>query len=1042
MKAIISLLSILFVVNAYGQEAANLTGTVISELDEPIEGAVVTVDGTMKEVSKADGTFSFDTTVMATVISVWAPGYFPVEQLVNGRTTMTIMLVKEDKYKYNETVLLPFSGRNDDFAHHTAATTISKKDFVLGAEKIDRAMMGQVAGLQVKQGSGMPGEGSYWNLRGVRTLIGDNAPLIVVDGVPYMPDKSESRLIGGYTRDIFQAYNIQDIQHITVLKGAEASLYGSLGSNGVILVETDGTSTDDLNTRVSYFGQTGLSWNNRRLPLLSGAAYRSYLTEVAMTYFGDMNALYSNFPFLQEPNDPRYMHLFNNETDWQNLIYRNTFSTDNLIRIEGGDAIAKYDLSLGYLRDNGIIDNTSLDRYHARLNADILVSPKVDINLAVGLAYLNGMFQEQGMNPSTNPLIAAPFRSPVLSPYNKDIDGNILSSYSPYYFGDNTNLSFAVSNPLAIVRTLDARNRQYDLNIKTGISYRPTTEWSVNGTFGIFYNYNNEHLFVPGMTDNTIIPVMDGSGTAYNSVKDGVAETFNLFYDVNARFSKSLAGRHRLDAFIGTQMITTKNEYDAGRGRNTPNDFYQTLTGTTAGQRFFGYLHTWNWMNFYAHADYTFNNMIRAGVNVSVDGASSTGVETNRFFTYPSVSLAWLGKGWEPIQNSTYINELTVRASYGITGNTRFSSTLAKYYYNSIPYDDLSTIARANVPNQRLRPEQNTSLNIGVDVGVLRNRLNLSFDYYNNQISHMIAAKPVSSIYGSVPYYDNIGEMANNGVEVAWQASLIRIPSFEWIVGGNIARARSKVKSLGGVDEITHHGQEGMQLITKVGEAPYQFYGYETVGVFATQAEADAADLINPLGTAYQAGDMQFVDQNGDHLINEKDRIALGSAMPDFFGGFYTRFRYKSFALSAEFMYSKGNKAYNAVRRQLESMNTMTNQSEAVLNRWTLEGQITDIPRVAHNDPTGNAVFSERWIEDASYLRMRNITFSYDFQQTFLRFFRSGTLYVTAENMLTFTKYLGLDPEFSYSYAENLQGLDYAKSMQPKSVKIGANLKF
>src|SRR5690606_15646984 len=159
---------------------------------------------------------------------------------------------------------LPFSGRNDDFAHHTAATTISKKDFVLGAEKIDRAMMGQVAGLQVKQGSGMPGEGSYWNLRGVRTLIGDNAPLIVVDGVPYMPDKSESRLIGGYTRDIFQAYNIQDIQHITVLKGAEASLYGSLGSNGVILVETDGTSTDDLNTRVSYFGQTGLSWNNRR----------------------------------------------------------------------------------------------------------------------------------------------------------------------------------------------------------------------------------------------------------------------------------------------------------------------------------------------------------------------------------------------------------------------------------------------------------------------------------------------------------------------------------------------------------------------------------------------------------------------------------------------------------------------------------------------------------------------------------------------------------------------------------------------------------
>lgn len=1038
-------LSLLFTANLWGQETYKLMGKVLSEKEQPIEGAIVTIN-TKNVTTDKDGVFTFDLAKKANSLSVWAPGYFSIEQQINDRTDIVIIMIPENKYKYNESIILPFRGKDISLSDYTSALNIAKKDFVLGSTKIDHALAGQVSGLQVKRGSGMPGEGSYYNLRGIRSLIGDNAPLIVVDGAPYMPDKSESHLINGFSRDIFQAYNIQDIQNITILKGAEAALYGSMGSNGVILIETDGAASNDLETKVSYYGVFGVNWNNKRLPMLKGTDYTSYLYDAALTYYNNSGSLYSEFPFLQDPNNPKNYYLYNNHTDWQDLIYKNSFSTDNLFRVEGGDAIAKYDLSIGYAQEDGILKNTNMERYHARLNADVLVSSKLNIFFSAGLAYMNSDLQEQGISRATNPLLAAYAQSPVLSPYNKDVDGNVLRTYSSFYFGNekiNNKMAFAVSNPLAIVNTLDARTRQYDLNIRAGINYNPIRELTLTGTFGMFYNYDNEHMFIPGFTDKTIIPISDNYGTANNMVRDGVAETFNMFYNVNGRYVKTFEDIHKLNVFAGTQVVTTKNEYDAGEGRNTANDFYQTLGNTDAvGRHFFGYLNKWNWMNMYAHADYTFNGMVQAGVNMAVDGASSTGADVNRFYAYPSASVVWLGKGWKPFQNSIWLNKLNVRTEYSITGNSRFATNMGKFYYNSIPYDQISTIARAGIPNTELKPEKNHSFNVGLDLSVFQNRFSVTVDYFNNQISDMICAKPLSSVYGSVPYYANIGEMSNKGFELAVQASLIRLHDFEWIVGGNISHYTSKVTSLGGTELIITNGLDGARLITKVGEKPYQYYGYEVAGVFSTQADADKANLISPQGNSYQAGDMHFVDQNNDGIINDEDRIALGSATPKFFGGFYTQFRYKSIALSAEFSYSKGNKAYNAVRRELESMKTLGNQSEAVLNRWNMEGQVTDIPRASHNDVNGNSIFSERWIEDASYLRMKNITLSYSFDKKFLNFFRSGTIYVTGENLLTFTKYLGLDPEFSYSYGENVQGFDYAKIMQPKSVKLGVNLKF
>ncbi len=1041
-----TLLLFLFAINAYGQGKHKISGKILSSLNTPIKEAVISMQGAESVKSNDDGSFQIEYKGEATHLSVWAAGYYSVTENLRGRSHMVILMTPENQYKYNESSVLPFRAGEQN-PENTAMTNITKKDFTLGRQKIGQALIGQVAGLKTTPVSGMPGEGTYMNMRGIRSLTATNAPLIVINGVPYLPDSHESQLINGLSRDIFQAYNINDIQNITVLKGAEASLYGSMGSNGVILIETDGASSDDLETKISYYGQFGSSWNNKRIPLLEGMNYKSYLSDVGMSYYSNMESFFNNFPFLSNP-DGKYGYLYNNNTNWQDEIYQNGFTTDNLFRVEGGDAIAKYDLSLGYAQENGVLNSTMMQRYHTQLNTNILISKKVEMFATVGLAYMNGDFQEQGMSYETNPLLAAYTRSPLLSPFKKETSGLYLPDYSTYYYGTCMNMDFATSNPLAIVNTLDASNRQYDVNVKAGLTYKMLPNLSLTGTVGVFYNYSNERLFIPGMDASCILPIYDQYGLAQNTVKNGVAETLNYYYNLNARYNKSFGGKHVLNLMAGAQALTSQNEYDAGVGRNTPNDFYQTLGNVDGIGRYFkGYLEKWNWMNVYAHADYTYNDMWKASLNMAIDGASSTGVDASRFYYYPSAGLTWMGKSLMALSNSTFVNRFNVRAEYSLTGNSRYSSNLAKYYYTSAPYQSISGIVRANTPNTSLKPEQNAQANLGLDLTLWRNRINLSVDYYNSITKDVIFAMDLPSVYGKGKYYANCGETSNKGVEVSLQASLVRTHDFEWIVGGNIAKNKSVIESLEGTDQIITTFSDGSQLISKVGSSMSEFYGYQALGVFSTQAEATKANLKNKGGRSFAAGDVHFQDAGsengkGDGVIDDKDRVCLGSTDPDFFGGFYTNLRYKNFSVSAEFSYSKGNMAYNAVRRALESVSTFGNQSIAVVNRWNLEGQTTDIPRAQWNDPMGNNDFSSRWIEDASFVRMRNITLSYSFNNKVLNFFRSGTIYVTGENLWTSTEYLGMDPELSYSYSDTMQGIDYAKLAQPKSVKLGINLKF
>jgi TonB-linked SusC/RagA family outer membrane protein len=1021
--------------------AETLKGIVLSLDKSPVVDAVVSAPGAKSVRTDSNGSFTIEDISRGQSLFVWADGFFTQTVLLGKKKEVMVYMIPEDKYKYNQTQVLPFRkeiGLSEGFS----STNLAKKDFQLGAISVDQALQGEVAGLQMTGKSGMPGEGSYFSLRGVRSLVTDNAPLIVVNGVPYMSSKKESGLIDGYSRSVFQSFNVNDIRNITVLKGSETSLYGSLGSNGVILIETDGADFDNMNTKISYSGSFGVNWSTKRLPLLNTQEYKSYLSDIGMTYYDDMESFFDEFPFLSDANS-NYSYLYNNNTNWQDEISSNGIVTDHLLRVEGGDAIAKYNISLGYMNNEGTLKNTSASRYHTQISTNVLVSKKFEIATTVELAKLSGNYQLQGMTSATNPLLAAYKKAPILSPYKFDIDGNALDTYSSYYFGTSTNTDFASSNPLALVNELNAENRQYDVNGKVALTYRMNNAWTFNANLGLYYNYNEEQLFIPGSDNNEILPLYDQYGEADNTVRVGVSETFNMFYGANAMYQKTFDKIHKLNVVAGLQTMMTSDKFHAGSGRNTANDFYQTLGDvSTIGRYFFGYSNVWNWLNANIHGDYTYNDLIKTSMNLAVDGASSTGVDASRYGFFPSGGVTLMAKNAGFMRSVDHVNKLNIRAEYGLTGNSRYSSKYGEYYYTSSPYQGIAGIVRANVPNTKLKWEEDQNLNVGVDGSFFKNLLDVSVGYFKTQATDVLMVSPNSSVYGTAVYYSNDAAINSDGYELSLQVTPIRTKNFSLILGGNISTLNNKVKSLGTADETILTLSDDAQVITRVGENPYSFYGYQTKGVFSTTEEATTADLKSVGGISYEAGDVHYVDQNSDGTINDDDKVILGSATPDFYGGFYTRFEYNGFALDLNFAYTVGNDAYNAVRRSLESSSDFSNQSKSVTRRWTMEGQVTDMPRAVWGDAVGNNDFSDRWVEDASYLKLRDVTFSYTFDKSLWRFFQSGTIYVTGQNLFTFTDYLGLNPETSYSYSDAMQGVDYAKASQPKTIKMGVNLKF
>ena len=453
------------------------------------------------------------------------------------------------------------------------------------------------------------------------------------------------------------------------------------------------------------------------------------------------------------------------------------------------------------------------------------------------------------------------------------------------------------------------------------------------------------------------------------------------------------------------------------------------------------------WFDIYANAEYSYKDKYFVSVNAAADASSRFGKEVpgalkingNTFAVLPSVAAAWIISS-EKSNTGRTLGLLKLRASYGLAGNDDVGNYTAQQTYTSQNLLGMQGLVRAGLANNQLQWEQVQKINGGVDMALFNERLQVTFDVYNNKTKKLIVYEQLPTASGFDYAVTNNGGLKTMGLELSVNARVINKPRFSWDAGFNLGKYRSKVTALPG-SIVTSFG--GATYITQVNYAPNEFYGWWANGVYASDAVAAAEGLSirKADGTlqAFKGGDIRFADVNNDKIIDANDRGAIGNPNPEMFGAFWNKFSYRRFSLNTFFNFVTGNKIFNYTRSRLEGMNNAYNQTDAVLNRWRTNGQVTTIPKATWGDPMGNSRFSSRWIEDGSYLRLRAVTLSYEVPFK-AGFFKYATVYATGNNLITLTKYKGYDPEFSASESIFGQGVDNTLEPQVRSVQLGFRL--
>lgn len=1012
-------------------ESRQIVGLVLdADTRKPLAAAQVSsVELARSVVSGPKGVFRVKTYSERAVLNVAKEGYYPARVSLLGRDSVVVYLLQTDKTMAADHYSTP-DGTASRYDKISTAEALDIKDVNRGYFSVSDVLAGRFTGMRVSSKGGMPGEGSFFNLRGNRTLLGQNTPLLVIDGVPYLSDQNVSNIINGFSADLLEPANLNNIEQITFLKGADAMPYGSLGSNGVLMIRTERGKVS--RTLVEFQTVEGVGFINKTLPLLSGLDFSRYIADIAGSRYADSEEIGKAFPFLSGNMTPGEKVRYGFNTDWQKEIYAPAFVSDNMLKVRGGDAVVQYLVTAGYQTGNGVVDGTSRNKFYTNGNTNINFSEKLSAFASISFDFLEMKLQEQGLSPQTNPLLAAYSHSPLTGIYEVDTNGAILTEYA------KIDPTMNISNPVAMLSGIEGKNKIYDFVVSTGLNYKILKNLTADASFGIFYRYIKDDIFIGGLSSETIAPLMNG--LALNTVRSGSSESRDYFGKVGLTYKFS-TGSHNLDVKGGWQILSSRNQASSGAGINSTTDRYRSLSSVSSiGRTSGGYAELLNWMNAYLKADYSFRDQLYLSAIGVVDASSTYGSYSDRWFVFPGVKAGWKISNAPFLRNSNAVSNLMLRAEYSVNPNSRYSSAYGSYYYMLQLLRDVSGLVRAGVPNQKIGPERVTNLDLGVDFSLLGDKFTLSADIFEEHTRHMIVDAKASPVYGSGVIYKNSGSMRSRGVELS-ASVLLTGGKFRWRVGGNIAYYKTRIMSLGGRDQQIVDLGDGVTLVNRVGEAPFSYYGHRADGVYATSEQAKEDGLSTLSGYAFTGGDVRFRSLDGDKLVTDADREILGCADPDFFGGFYTKMSWKGFTLFANFSYSYGNEVYNATRRYNELGNGFSNQAASMGRRWVAEGQVTDIPRVVYGDPAGNNRFSSRWIEDGSYLKIKELTLSWETRKKLL-FMTGFKVFVTGENLLCFTNYKGSDPEFAYSYDMAMQGMDVAKVPVPKYVKIGLILNF
>lgn len=1001
---------------------------------EPLSGINVAIPDFSAAITDDEGNFSIRVPNLNTPLLISAEGYQTKEYALRGEVLHEIILYEAGYTSFYERVNMP-SGPIFHYKVPHAIATVEADDSQFGRsvnESVGTFVQGQGAGLFVTRRSGTPNVGAEILIRGYNSLYANNQPLIVVDGMIYDDTDYGRGMLENYFISPLSNIDIKDIQEVTFIKDG-SSLYGTKGGNGVMMITT--TRPEDLSTKIDLMVFGGYNQEPEELPLMDAADYRTYLSQLLMSRGLSQGELQAQ-PFMNDNTSFADYYRYHNNTNWQDQVFNEqSYNQNYYLKIRGGDNIAKYALSVGYLSNDGITENTDLQRYNTRFNADLQISPKLRVLGNISFAYAEQNLRNQGLWSATSPLNLALTKAPFLTTNELDASGQI----SPNLADSD---AFNVSNPRAIIENAIGMNRNYRFFGNLNFEYEFDESFKINSLLGLTYSKVRENFFIPdqGVSSDTL-----PTAVVRNRSGSEIQRLFSLYNDTYLSYNEA-SGPHSLDLRLGVRTQSNEAESDYGLGFNSATDQFTSVgAGTNDLRRVGGSIGNWNWINGYLATNYGFLNRYFVSVNLALDGSSRFGHEAqdwaigageDQFAFLPSLAGAWLISS-EPFMNNAFFDLLKLRASYGLSGNDDIGNYTASKYYVSQNLLGLQGLVRGNIGNAQLQWELVRKANLGADFTIFNERLSASVDAFANETDNMLIFEPVNTSAGLEYVASNSGSMTSKGYEGSLNARLIN-SALKMDIGVNMSHYKNKISRLPVEEIITDFG--GATFITREGQAPNLFYGLHSNGVFSSSQEAEASGLQRRMPNGdlvpFGGGDMIFTDVNGDNIIDDDDRSVIGDPNPDWVGTINTRISYKRFSLDAMFYASYGNDLFNGTRAVLEGMSGFENQSQAVVNRWRANGQETNIPRATWGDPMGNASFSSRWIEDGSYVRLRTLILSYELplpNQTV----RYAQIYATANNLFTATNYLGYDPEFSAGASMFTKGVDLGLEPQYRTFQLG-----
>lgn len=994
-------------VNSSGLQQAigKVEGTVVDQNGEPLIGVSVVIDGTTTgTTTDIDGKYSL--TVKEPNANLVFSYVGHKAKIVPANKSVINITMEEDAQMMDEVVVVGYGVMKKSDV--TGAISSVKADAIVRQPVVNvtQALQGLVAGVNVTSNSGMPGGAINVSIRGIGT-VNDAGPLYVVDGMP---------------TDNISFLSSSEIQSMEILKDASATaIYGARGANGVILVTTkQGKAGKTTVTVDAYWGASKILNN---LDLMSGSEW--YSLEVAKGLNVDD---FTN----------KYHLSQNTSTDWMKEITRTAATQSYSVGISGGMADEyTYNTTLNYIDQEGTIKKTDYERISLRQNIEKTIVKKilsVGTNLNISQSKANQILEGSNTVGIVN---SATKLEPVIPV--KDASGNY--GWSPYadYNNPVADLEYT-NNETKIFRLVG--NMYADLNIMKYFKFKTS--------FGADIVKTDTYKFLP--TYN----VSSYQTNPMNQVTRGYRKFNYYVWENTLSYIKTFAEKHNINAVIGYTNEWGRTETLQGIKRNTPNNSseLQYLDAAQTGDAATGTAWESSLISYLGRVNYNFDNRYLITASVRHDGSSRFG-SSHKYGTFPSAALGWniSNENFFKDLNAGWVSNLKLRAGWGRIGNQnigdyRYQNLLTNFIQYSYLYGTNESlqqgIAAVAMGNKDVKWESTESTNIGFDANLLNGRLTFSGEYYNKETKDMLITEPIPNYMGyETGPLTNAGSATNRGVEftVDWRD---HIGSFNYNIGFNISTVRNRMTSLGdaGTPMVGGTIRNGNATYTRIGYPIGGFYGYKTNGLIQTNEQLVEVRKLQPNA---ELGDVVFVNTNGDNVLNDKDKTLIGNPNPDFIYGINLGAEYKGFDLNIQLGGTYGNDIFNAMRYFTYDLASMTNKDRKMLNYWTPENRNTDVPRLAKVDTNDNKRISDRYVEDGSYLRLRNVQLGYTFPISLTKkaYMQKVRVYVTGQNLLTFTKYSGTDPEIGFIGESILSnGVDMGTYPQAMTITGGISITF